>query len=56
MITSILSGIVLIIYMLLSFATGMWNITWLVWVIYGILCEIIKLVFMLKGSEINEED
>lgn len=55
-ITSILSGIILIIYMLISFATGMWNITWLVWVIYAIICQIIKLVFMLKGSEINDEE
>ncbi|MDE6155484.1 MAG: hypothetical protein K2F67_03505, partial [Eubacterium sp.] len=55
-ITSILSGIILIIYMLISFSTGMWNITWLVWVIYAIICQIIKLVFMLKGSEINDEE
>lgn len=55
-ITSILSGIILIIYMLISFATGAWNITWLLWVIYAIICQIIKLVFMLKGSEINDEE
>lgn len=56
MFTSILSGIVLCLYMLISFATGMWNITWIIWVIYGILCEIVKLVFLLKGSEVNDED
>ncbi len=56
MITSILSGIVLVIYMLISFITGAWHITWLIWVIYGILCEIIKLVFMLKGSEVSDEE
>lgn len=55
-ITSILSGIILILYMLISFATGAWNITWLLWVIYAIICQIIKLVFMLKGSEINDEE
>lgn len=55
-ITSILSGIILVIYMLISFATGAWNITWLLWVIYAILCQIIKLVFLLKGSEINDEE
>ena len=54
-ITSILSGIILAIYMVISFATGAWHITWILWVIYGILCEIIKLIFSLKGSEINEE-
>lgn len=54
-ITSILAGAVLVLYMLISFMTGMWHITWLVWVIYGVICEIIKLVFALKGREINEE-
>lgn len=55
-ITSILSGIILAIYMIISFATGAWHITWILWVIYGILCEIIKLIFSLKGSEINDEE
>ena len=55
-ITSILSGIILVIYMLLGFLTGAWHITWILWVIYGIVCEIIKLIFTLKGSEINDEE
>lgn len=55
-ITSILSGIILAIYMVISFATGAWHITWILWVIYGIMCEIIKLIFSLKGSEINDEE
>lgn len=54
-ITGILASIVLIVYMLVSFMTGDWHITWLMWVIYGVICEIIKLVFTLKGREINEE-
>lgn len=55
-ITGILSGITLVIYMVISFLSGMWHITWLIWVIYGVVCEIIKLVFSLKGAEINEEE
>lgn len=55
-ITSILSGIILVIYLLTSFLTGAWNITWILWVIYGIMCEIIKLIFTLKGSEVNDEE
>lgn len=55
-ITSILAGTVLVLFMLLSFITGMWNITWLLWVIYGIICQIIKLIFALKGCDINEEE
>lgn len=55
-ITNILSGIVLIIYMLISFSTGAWHITWLIWIIYAIVCRIIKLIFELKGAEINDEN
>ncbi|MGN0535088.1 MAG: helix-turn-helix domain-containing protein [Eubacterium sp.] len=55
-ITGILSSIVLVIYLLVSFITGAWYITWIIWVIYGIICEIIKLVFTLKGAQIDEED
>lgn len=50
-ISSILSGITLVIYMLISFLTGAWHITWLLWVIYGILCEIIKLIVSLKEDK-----
>lgn len=55
-ITSILSGIILVIYMLISFLTGAWYITWIIWVVYGIICEIIKLVFVLKGTEIDDRE
>lgn len=54
-ITSILSGVVLTIYLLISFLTGAWHITWIIWIIYAVACEIIKLAFYLKGAEINEE-
>lgn len=55
-ITSILSGVVLIIYMLISFKTGAWHITWILWVVYAIICEIIKLIFSLKGVEVNDKE
>lgn len=55
-ITSILSGVILVLYMLISFLTGAWYITWIIWVIYGIICEIIKLIFMLKGAENNDNE
>lgn len=55
-ITTILSGITLILYMLISFLTKAWQITWLMWVIYGIVCEIVKLIFTLKGNEANDAE
>lgn len=55
-ISSIMSGITLVIYLLLSFITHAWHITWIIWVVYGILCEILKLVFTLKGVEVSDEE
>lgn len=53
-ICSIMSGAVLVIYLLLSFLTGAWYITWVLWIVYAIACQITKLVFSLKGIEIDE--
>lgn len=52
-IKSILSIIVLIIYLFISFMTMAWHITWILWVVYGLIEEIIKLIFMLRGN--NDE-
>ena len=49
-INHIISIIVLIIYLLISFTTMAWHITWMIWIIYGLIAEIIKLIFMLRGS------
>ena len=54
-ITGILSGITLCIYLIISFLTNDWHITWLIWVIYGIICKIIDLILTLKESEKNVE-
>lgn len=53
-IDSILSMIILVIYLFLSFTTMAWHITWILWVVYGLIVEIIKLLFMLGGIG-NEE-
>lgn len=54
-ITHILSLVVLVIYLAISFATNDWGITWIIWVVYGLICEILKLIFSLKGAEENEK-
>lgn len=53
-IDGILSLIVLMIYLSISFATMAWHITWLIWIVYGLIMEIIKLIFSLRGKE-NEK-
>ena len=44
----------LIIYLLISFITMAWHITWILWIVAGLIEEIVKLIFMLKGDK-NEK-
>ncbi len=53
-IDSILSMVILVIYLFLSFVTMAWHITWILWVVYGLIVEIIKLLFMLGGIDHEE--
>ena len=55
-ICSIMSGVILVIYLLVSFLTGAWYITWVLWIVYAIACEIVKLIFSLEGVDINEQE
>ena len=41
-------------YMIVSFTTMAWHITWIIFIICGLLEQIVKLIFELKG-ETNEE-
>lgn len=43
------------IYLLISFLTMAWHLTWIIWIIYSVVVEIIKLMFKLKESNSNEE-
>ena len=40
-----------IIYLLVSFATGAWDITWIIFLIIGLVNSIIKLLFNVKGCD-----
>ena len=42
------------IYLGLSFATMAWHVTWMIWIMYALALEIIKLLFALKGEEIDD--
>lgn len=53
--TSVLSVFTVAIYLLISFSTNAWHITWILWIIYALVCEIIKLYFMMKGRSIDGE-
>lgn len=53
-INNIIEIICFITYMIISFTTMAWHITWIIFVICGLLEEIVKLIFELKGAK-NEE-
>ena len=55
-ITSVLALLVLAIYLIVSILTMAWGITWILWIVYALLTEIIKLSFSLKGVDIHAED
>ena len=50
-IEDILSIFFVIIYLAVSFLTMAWHITWVLFLIYGLICEILKLIFMLKENK-----
>ncbi len=48
-ISNVVAIIVTIIYLIISFKTMAWHLTWIIWVIFGLFEEILKLVFMLRS-------
>ena len=41
----------LIIYLLISFLTGAWHITWILWIVFIFVELIVKLIFSMKGEK-----
>ena len=53
-IASIMALLFTIIYLIVSFATGAWHVTWFLWLVYAAGVQIVRLVFILKGKNIDE--
>ena len=53
-IDDVLAIFTVILYFIISFTTMLWHITWIIFIIYGLISEIIKLFFMLKENK-NEK-
>ncbi|MCH5303808.1 MAG: helix-turn-helix transcriptional regulator [Ruminococcus sp.] len=53
-ISEIIALVVLVIYLVVSFLTMAWGITWIMWVVYALVMQIIRLVFSLRGVEVEE--
>ena len=54
-INGIVGGICVAIYFIVSFITMAWHITWVIFIINGLICQIIRLIFMLKEGNTDEE-
>lgn len=52
-VTEIVELVFLILYLVISFVTMAWHITWIIWIIDGIIEEIIKLIFLIGDD--NDE-
>jgi len=50
-INGIIGALCVAIYFIISFTTFAWHITWVIFIINGLLCQIVKLIFMLKNKE-----
>lgn len=55
-ITGIVDIIGLIVYLIVSFLTHAWHITWIIFIIFGLINMIIKLIFNLKNDSYEEEE
>ena len=49
-IEDIVAIITVIIYLVISFATMAWHITWFIWLIYALVMKIVKLILSLRGD------
>ncbi len=56
-INSIIGTICVALYFIISFLTMAWHITWVIFIIDGLICQIAKLIYMLveKEGDIDEE-
>ena len=55
-VTGIIDTIGLIVYLLWSFATGAWYITWIIFIIIGVVDQIVKLLFTLNDKDVEVKE
>lgn len=54
-INGIIGSICVAIYFIVSFITMAWHITWIIFIISSLICQVVKLIFMLKEEEEDGE-
>ncbi len=55
-IKSIIEILGVVVYFIVSFATMAWHITWVIFIISEVICQIVKLIFMLNEKEGIEDE
>ena len=56
-IDSVLAFSTLAVYLLVSFMTMAWHITWIIWIIYAVLSQAAKLIIMLTtGKDVDDDE
>lgn len=53
-IIGVITMIATVVYFLVSFTTFAWHISWLIWIIYAAVVEIVRLIFVLKEGKDEE--
>lgn len=53
-INGIIGSICVALYFIVSFTTMAWHVTWVIFIINALICQVVKLIFMLKGDEEDE--
>lgn len=54
-INGIVGAICTAIYFIISFTTMAWHITWIIFIIDGLICQVVKLFFMLQEDKKDEK-
>lgn len=54
-INGVIGMICTVLYFVISFSTMAWHVTWVIFIIDGLLCQVVKLFFMLKEEKIDEQ-
>lgn len=54
-INDIIGGVGVAVYFIVSFMTMAWKITWVIFIITGLIGQIVTLIYMLKEDEIDEK-
>lgn len=56
LVIQVIAILVLLVYLSVSFLTGAWHITWILWIVFICVRLIVKLIFSMKGEkECNEK-